>query len=100
MHSQVKTCDRSYSNRLIDRHAPSPSCALFRIIVDTLLLSVFNAHVKLPDLLLNKLFLGCQDLSVFSKTCDPLINADFTGFLGCLHKAIGVNNGAPESNLP
>lgn len=99
MHSQVTTYDKLYSPRLMDHQTSNRSCALFRIIVDTLLLSVFNANVKLPDLLLNKLFFGCQDLSVFSKTCDLLVNGDFAGFLGCLHKAIEVNNGAPGSSL-
>lgn len=90
---------RACSPRLMAHHAPSTNCALFRIVTDTFLLSVLNAHVKLPDLLLDEFFLGCQDLTVFSKTCDPLVNGDFAAFLSCLHKAIEVNNRAPGSSF-
>lgn len=84
----------------MNHNPPNSRYALFRVLTDTLLLSVFNAHVQLPDLLLDELFLGCQDLPVVSKACDPLFNRDFAAFLDRLHKAIGVNNGALGSSLP
>lgn len=50
---------KAYKPRLMVYNSPSPRYALFWIITDALLLSVFNAHVKFADLFLDMLFLGC-----------------------------------------
>lgn len=60
---------------------------------DALLLSIFNPHFQVPELLFNELFLGYQVLPRSLKICDSFVNCCFAGFLDCLCNARLVSYG-------